>query len=115
MKKYFMKNTEDELQFGDMIELDFTKDMPDGNVKHKHLECKFLPELIPMLLEEDIIEVVDDEEEPTEETPEDCCPIEQIIIAQEDLELKVEKLEKIVKELYAIVKKSSKEHAKQAV
>ena len=103
MKKYFMKNTEDELQFGDMIELDFTKDMPDGNVKHKHLECKFFPELIPMLLEEDIIEVVDDEEEPTEETPEDCCPIEQIIVAQEDLELKVEKLENELNSLKKVV------------
>lgn len=103
MKKYFMKNTEDELQFGDIIELDFTKDMPDGNVKHKHLECKFFPELIPMLLEEDIIEVVDEEEEPTEETPEDCCPIEQIIVAQEDLELKVEKLENELNSLKKVV------------
>ena len=103
MKKYFMKNTEDELQFGDMIELDFTKDMPDGNVKHKHLECKFFPELIPMLLEEDIIEVVDEKEEPTEETPEDCCPIEQIIVAQEDLELKVEKLENELNSLKKVV------------
>lgn len=61
MKKYFMKGTEDELQFGDMIELDFTKDTEDG-VKHCHMECKFLEELVPMLLENDIIEVVEDDD-----------------------------------------------------
>ena len=56
MKKYFMKGTEDELQFGDVIELDFVGE-EDGVTKHTHLECKFLPELADELLKEDIIEV----------------------------------------------------------
>ena len=61
MKKYFLTGTDDELQFGEMIELDFTKDGKHG-VTHHHLECKFIPELVDMLLDNEIIE---DEEE--------CC------------------------------------------
>lgn len=62
MKKYFMKGTEDELQFGDMIEMDFTRDTK-GGVIHHHIECKFLPELIPTLLEDEAIEEREVEEE----------------------------------------------------
>lgn len=69
MKKYFMTGTDEEIQFGEMIELDFTKDSKNG-VTHHHMECKFIPELVDMLLENDIIEVVDDEEE--EENEEMC-------------------------------------------
>ena len=55
MKKYFMKGTDDELQFGDMIELDFVGE-EDGVKKHTHLEVKFLPEYVDELLEEEVIE-----------------------------------------------------------
>lgn len=55
MKKYFMKGTDDELQFGDMIELDFVGE-EDGVKKHTHLEVKFLPEYVDELLEEKVIE-----------------------------------------------------------
>lgn len=102
MKKYFMKGTEDELQFGDMVELDLTEDMPNGGVKHKHLECKFVPELVDMLLEDDIIEEVDDEEEAMD----DECPImEELIKANEALELRVDNLESAVATLKAMIKK----------
>lgn len=62
MKKYFMQGTADELHFGDVIELDVTKSLPSGKVRHHHLECKFLPELLPLLLEEGIIEEKEIEE-----------------------------------------------------
>jgi len=55
-EKYFMAGTDDELQFGDMIELDFTREK-NGSVTHHHLECKFIPELVDFLLDEEIIEV----------------------------------------------------------
>ncbi len=69
MKKYFMKGTEDEIQFGDELELDLTKEMENGHTKHHHLECKFIPELIPLLLENDIIEVQECDDEPEDEGP----------------------------------------------
>ena len=56
MKKFFLKETGKELQFGDMIELDFTQEMPNGKTKYHHLECKFHPMLVPILLESGVIE-----------------------------------------------------------
>ena len=50
-----MKGTDDELQFGDQIELDVTKDEGNKTV-HRHIDCKFVPELVELLLENDIIE-----------------------------------------------------------
>ena len=64
MKKYFMKGTEDEVQFGDMIQLDFTKHTENGKVKHQHLECEFVPGIVDYLLEEEIIEEKEFKEEP---------------------------------------------------
>lgn len=105
MKKYFMKDTEDELQFGDLIELDLTEDMPNGNVKHRHLDCKFLPDLIDTLLEAGVIEEEDvEDEEEEEETTEEVCPMmQELIMANENLELKVEQLEKELNSLKKVV------------
>lgn len=74
MKKYFLKDTEEELQFGDQIKLDFTEDMEDGHVTHHHLDCKFVPELVPMLVAQDIIDVVGEEPIDFEEG----CPVHQL-------------------------------------
>lgn len=105
MKKYFMRGTEDELQFGDMIELDFTRDTK-GGVVHHHIECKFLPELIPTLLEDEAIEEREiEEEEADTPDPEDCPILEELLRANEALELKVENLESAIDTLRALVKK----------
>ena len=60
MKKYFIKDTKEELEFGDMIELTLTKDTPEGTITHE-VECRFTEESIPYLLDLDVIET--DEEE----------------------------------------------------
>lgn len=54
MKKYFIKETGEEIQFGEHIVLDFTKDAY-GKIIHHHLDCKFIPELIPLFMENDIV------------------------------------------------------------
>lgn len=56
MKKYFMAESGEELNFGDMIELDFVGE-EDGVKKHSHVEMKFIPEVVDDLLEEEIITV----------------------------------------------------------
>ena len=61
-----MKGTLDEVKFGDMIQLDYTVDMNNGKTKHKHLEVKFMPQLVEYLAEEGIIEVKEDEETPVQ-------------------------------------------------
>lgn len=99
MKKYFMKDTEDELQFGDMIEVDFTEDMPDGHVTHHHLDCKFIPDLVPMLVENDIIDVVSDEEEDKENAPIDFtegCPKQELDDKMKSLEDTIKSLQKTI-------------------
>lgn len=63
MKKYFMCETGNELEFGDMIELDLTKEQGDGSTLHKVVNCKFHPMLVESLIEQGIIEEIDDEEE----------------------------------------------------
>lgn len=51
-----MAGTDDELQFGDSIEFDVVKETENGHGKHKHLECEFTEDLIPLLLTEGVIE-----------------------------------------------------------
>lgn len=94
MKKYFMKGTEDELQFGDMIELNLVKE-EDGRKVHSPLECKFIPELIDMLLENDVIEVVEDEEEEEdlEFADDDDSLIDDILEDIENIEKRLDVLE----------------------
>lgn len=66
MKKYFMKGTNDEVQFGDVIQLDLTKN-ENGKLKHKHFECEFQPGIADYLVEEDVIEVKEFKEQPAKQ------------------------------------------------
>lgn len=115
MKKYFMKDSNKEIKFGDMVEIDFTKDLPDGSSKYYHMECKFLPELLPIFLDCDVIEEIEVDEEDFDEEETDVkqqimdvlnsisdavkalnASNEEALKSQEDLELRVDKLEGIV-------------------
>lgn len=57
-----MYGTDDEVQFGDQIEVNVTEDTDKGTTKHYHFDCKFIPELVPMLLEHEVIEAEETEE-----------------------------------------------------
>lgn len=115
MKKYFMKDSGEELQFGDMIELDFTKDTEDGHTSHHHMECKFIPGLIPMLLEQDIIiekEFTDKPSDPSDNENYELAKtiistIETFALKLKQLDDKVNSLNKIVKKLQHNAKKSA--------
>lgn len=54
MIKYYLKETGKELHFGDEIILDFTED-EGGKTTFHHLDCKFVPGLVPYMLEAGII------------------------------------------------------------
>jgi hypothetical protein len=101
MKKYFITDTEDELQFGDIIELEFVKDR-NGKTLHKHLEIEFTPVTIAFLLSENIIEEreVSEEEQDTDPNEEEGMTEEEIqdyfdaIFEDiEALEMRIEELE----------------------
>ena len=92
MTKYFMKGTEDEVNFGDKIILNLKK---EG--EHMHYECKFTPLMVPLLLEEEIIEEREVEEEENEEKSCACGDlfdlIESVVNQMKDFELRLQKLE----------------------
>ena len=97
MKKYFMKGTGEELEFGDTVEVTLTK------------KVKFTPEFVDLLLEEDIIEEQDDEKE-NEDIHEDVIEFAEIwdfidgmLEANEELEKRIENLEEIVQEINRII------------
>lgn len=94
-----MQETAEELEFGDMIVLDLSHDMDNGHTKHHHLECKFMPELVPILLEEGVIvekEVKEDKPLDFQDNDAPYSLMEEIIKANEELELRVDKLEREV-------------------
>lgn len=57
-KKYFMKETGEELEFGDIIELNCSKELEDGRVTIER-EIKFSEDTVEVLLDLGIIEVED--------------------------------------------------------
>lgn len=94
-----MQETAEELEFGDMIVLDLSHDMENGHTKHHHLECKFVPELVPILLEEGVIVEKEVKENKPLDFQDNDTPytlMEEIIKANEELELRVDKLEREV-------------------
>ena len=122
MKQYFMQETNEEIQFGDTLDLTLEKRLCGIVTEVRHLTCKFIPELVPLLLEEGIIieKEVKDEKTDTESGSENefdatfmttlfnlmDCMMETF----EDLELRVDKLEEKIKSLQkALVRKEKKD------
>lgn len=64
MKKYFMKGVDEPLEFGDTLGFDLEKNGEDGKSIKRHIDCTFIPEIVELLLAEDIIEEKEVEEEP---------------------------------------------------
>lgn len=94
-----MQETAEELEFGDMIVLDLSHDMENGHTKHHHLECKFMPELVPILLEEGVIVEKEVKENKPLDFQDNDTPytlMKEIIKVNEELELRVDKLEREV-------------------
>lgn len=103
MKKYFLQETAEELEFGDMIVLDLSHDMENGHTKHHHLECKFMPELVPILLEEGIIKEKEVKEEKPLDFQDDSPMIDELLKANQNLEKRIYTLEKAVVKLREMV------------
>lgn len=101
MKKYFMQGTAEEVKIGDIIQLDLTKELSNGETMHHHLECKFIPKLIPLLLEQGVIEEQEIKEKKKASDKEGCIEECINILQSENKKLwnKVNTLEALVKEL----------------
>lgn len=113
MKKYFMSGTEDEVKFGDIIDLDLTKN--DGKrTIHKRINCEFIPEMVPLFIEdgiitevedEDLVDFSDDEDEPTWDNSIAEC-LTDLINLNKQLIQKIADLQEEVKEVKKLVSKA---------
>lgn len=56
MKKYFLKDSGEEIEFGDYIELEFSKSCGNAHI-HKVTGLTFIPEIVEELLDMEIITV----------------------------------------------------------
>lgn len=106
MKKYFVKGIDEPVEFGDAIGFDIVKEV-DGKSETKHVQVTFTPEIVPLLLEEGVIEekeeTIDFTDDASEETTVEECLDKLAGFADEaydeieNLHEKVNKLEKAVK------------------
>ena len=126
MKQYFIQETNKEIQFGDTLDLTLEKRLYGIVTEVRHLTCKFIPELVPLLLEEGIIieKEVKDEKTDTESGSENefdatfmttffnlmDCMMETF----EDLELRVDKLEEKIKSLQKALARKEKKASNNA-
>ena len=101
MKKYYLVESGEEVKFGEILVLELTKEGKNSTI-HKHMEVKFIPELVDILLEQGIIkeenvEKKEEDEDITFEWEEDNSALgkllQSMIMTNEDLEKKVEELE----------------------
>lgn len=118
MKKYFMSGTDDEVKFGDIIDLDFTKELEDKKV-HKRINCEFIPELVPLFLEEGVVEekeCEDDEDAPIDFEWDNSIAeaLTDLIDINKQLIQKVASLEDEIKKLKAAVTTIAKNGKKAA-
>lgn len=63
MKKYFIKETDEELEFGDIVELDLFKETSSKSVNHT-VEVKFTEDIANLLVDAGIVEEREDEDTP---------------------------------------------------
>ena len=115
MKKYFIAETDEELEFGDKIQVVLTKKTKHG-LHNIETECEFSEDTIPFLLEVGVIEEheVEEDEENDDmvdfDAGETCEALDELIedflkIFEdfEDLEERVNNLESLVKDTYETI------------
>ena len=105
MKKYFIAETDEELEFGDKIQVVLTKKTKFG-LHNVETECEFSEDTIPFLLEVGVIEEheVEEDEENDDmidfDAGETCVALDELIEDFEDLEERVDALESLTKDTY---------------
>ena len=99
MKKYFVVETDEAIEFGDVVNLTFFKEIEDGKVTIEK-EVEFNEDSMDMLIEMGFVEEREEEDDLLDF--EDKC--QAIADLEEDLEAfeeRLDNLETLYKELYA--------------
>lgn len=54
-KKFILKESGEPVEFGDTIEFTLVKELENGDKVKKQVSCKFVPDILPLLLAEDVV------------------------------------------------------------
>ena len=104
MKKYFVVETDEVIEFGDVVSLTFFKEIEDGKVTVEK-EVEFNKDTMDLLIEMGFVEEREVEEEDLIDFEDDSC--EALSALEEDyevLEERVDNIESLVKDIYGTVK-----------
>ena len=116
MKKYFIAGSDEELEFGDVIALDLTKETKHGT-HCVESEVTFSPDILPLLLEIGAVEEKDEknlidfsEDEPSDELYERIEDIEASMEAQGEM---IDEMMEGIKSLVDILNKAVQEETEK--
>jgi aconitase B len=115
MKKYFVVETDEAIEFGDVVNLTFFKEIEDGKVTIEK-EVEFNEDTMDMLIEMGFVEEREVEENDLIDFS-DKKPCETLVALEEDfeeLEQRVDAMEAMIKEIYDLIKSAVKEEKKNA-
>ena len=113
MKKYFVVETDEAIEFGDVVNLTFFKEIEDGKVTIEK-EVEFNKDTMALLIEMGFVEVREVEEEDLIDFEDDPC--EALSALEEGLEVleeRVDNIEGLLKEIYDSVKSITAEIEKE--
>lgn len=117
MKKYFLVETDEVCEFGDVLNLTFFKDLENGRVTVEK-EVKFTEDTMDWMIEMGFVQEREVEDEKDNDLidfdDEPCEELSALIEDFEALEERVDNMEKMIKEVYDLIKASVKEEKKTA-
>ena len=111
MKKYFVVETDEAIEFGDVVNLTFFKEIEDGKVTIEK-EVEFNEDSMDMLIEMGFVEEREEEGDDLLDFEDKCQAIAYLEEDLEALEERLSNLEGLYKELTALCK--SREEKKNA-
>ena len=115
MKKYFVVETDEICEFGDVVNLTFFKEIEDGKVTIEK-EVEFNESTMDWMINMGFVEEREVEENDLIDFS-DEQPCEALAALEEDfeaLEQRVDAMEVMIKEIYDLIKSSVKEEKKNA-
>ena len=98
MKKYFIAGSDEELEFGDVIALDLTKETKHGT-HCVESEVTFSPDILPLLLEIGAVEEKDEKNLIDFSDEELCDDLDELYERIEDIEVRVEEQDEMIEEM----------------
>ena len=103
MKKYFIAGSDEELEFGDVIALDLTKETKHGT-HCVESEVTFSPDILPLLLEIGAVEEKDEKNLIDFSDDEPCDDLDELYERIEDIEVRMEEQDEMLEEMMKSIK-----------